>query len=435
MNYPWLSEIVTPIVAGMKIAVIGSGISGLGAAYILSRKYEVHLYEASSRLGGHAHTTTIKEQEGNIPVDVGFLVYNTLTYPHLTALFDHLGVETVESNMGLSIRLQHEDMEWAGDNLNTVFAQRKNLVNLKFLKFLREILRFHKEAEELLIQSRRHGWLLGELLKERKYSEVFLTHYLLPMGAAIWSTSESKMLDFPASTFMTFMLNHKLVQVNHRPVWRTVKGGSIEYVKKIASHLDHVYTSSPVTQVRSIENGARLRTPQGEKTYEKVVFATHAPVTRRILEAPEKRVDEVLSSFQVSRNIGVLHQDSRFMPKRQRCWSAWNVIGSEPTKGDSVSLSYFLNKLQPLEALENYFLTLNPRDEVDAGIETFEFDHPLMTAKAIRAQLDIDSIQGRGNIYYAGAWTRYGFHEDGLLSAVRVAQKMNVDPPWTLAQS
>jgi predicted NAD/FAD-binding protein len=308
----------------MKIGVVGGGISGLGAALILSQQHEVHLFESAPKLGGHAHTVQVNDN-GSIPMDIGFLVYNELTYPHLTAMFDYLQVPTVDSEMSLSIQVRQKNLEWCGTNLNSVFGQRLNLVRPNFYKMLFEILRFHREAEHNLALAKRHGWTLKDLFAERKFSAALSREYVLPMGAAIWSTPETGMLDYPADTFLTFFLNHRLLQVSQRPVWRTVAGGSIEYVRRIENRLPYVHLSSNVKQVRRLDQGVAIVTTSGSVTFDRVIMATHAPVTLALLSNASEREREILGSFAYQPNATVLHRDSSPMPKRKLCWSSWNV--------------------------------------------------------------------------------------------------------------
>lgn len=416
----------------MKIAVIGSGISGLGTALLLSQKHEVHIFEASSRLGGHAHTTQIESGDRTLNVDTGFLVYNELTYPNLKALFKYLQVETVASDMSLSVQIPEIGLEWAGDSLNTVFAQRKNFFNFKFYKLLNQILKFHSNAEANLQKARFHRWTVGQLLKN--YSPILAEWYILPMVAAIWSTPEKGMLDFPAETFLTFFINHKLLQVNDRPVWRTVKNGSKNYVDKIASRLEHVHFSEPVLSVRSLypeQRQVRIMTGRGDYTFDRVVFATHAPVTRQIYQFKSLQQAQVLQNFTTIPNKAFLHEDSNFMPNNAKCWASWNVQGRlQSQNSDKVSLTYFLNRLQPLQTSKKLLLTLNPTSEPKKIIFQADYDHPRFDWSAIDAQKEIAAIQGHDGVYFAGAWTRYGFHEDGLLSAVKVAELFEISPPW-----
>lgn len=415
----------------MKVAVVGSGISGLGAALLLQQKHEVHLFESDSRLGGHAHTNQITNSGNTFGVDTGFLVYNDLTYPHLKGLFKYLSVETVDSDMSLSLQIPESNLEWAGDNLNSVFAQRKNLINPQFYKFLFQILKFHKNAEQNRQLCIINKWTIGELIQHEKYSNELLEWYILPMVAAIWSTPEKGMLDFPAETFLTFFINHKLLQVNDRSVWKTVKNGSIQYVNKIASQLSHIHLSEPVTKVESIGDRIYLESIKSKYEFDKVVFATHAPVTRKIYTFKNELQKNIIESFSDISNDAVLHTDQSFMPENKKCWSSWNVKAQLKTsESDKVSLTYYLNKLQPLPTLEKLLLTLNPSVKINNTILSHQYAHPKFDQKAIDAQKKISSIQGIDNVYFAGAWTRYGFHEDGLLSAVNVAKCFDISPPW-----
>jgi uncharacterized protein len=415
----------------MNIAVIGSGISGLGSAFLLGQKHKVHLFESSHRLGGHAHTTSIERDSKQFNVDSGFLVYNDLTYPHLKGMFKHLDVETVASDMSLSIQVPDVGLEWAGDNLNTVFAQRKNLLNPKFYRLLFNILDFHKKAELNRELARKNKWTIGEMLKQQNYSRELLEWYVLPMVAAIWSTPEKGMLDFPAETFLTFFINHKLLQVNDRPVWRTVKNGSKNYVEKIAQKLHHVHLHEPVISVE--HDGAKLKLTTAKQVYsfDQVIFATHAPVTARIYKFQNAAQEKVLRSFSTVQNNAYLHEDLGFMPKKRKCWASWNVQAQMNTHhSDKVSLTYLLNRLQPLATQRNMLLTLNPSKKPENVIFDAQYDHPKFDQKAIDAQAALPGIQGIGGVYFAGAWTRYGFHEDGLLSAVNVAKLFDIHTPW-----
>ncbi len=421
----------------MKIAVVGAGISGLGAAWLLAKQHEVHLFEADSRLGGHANTVSVTESDSagapgpTVAMDTGFLVYNELTYPNLCAFFSALEVETVDSNMSLSVQVQDKNLEWNGTNLNGVFGQRTNLFNFSFHRMLLEILRFGKEAEENVRAARENSWSLNDLLKARGYSNNFKQDYLIPIGAAIWSTPESKMLQFPAETFLQFFINHKLLQVNNRPVWRTVKNGSINYVNKVARALAHVHLNSAVLSVERLTNKIIVRTAQGSADFDKVVLATHTPITNTILLNKSEMEHQVLSSIGYEPNRTVLHKDVAVMPKNKRCWAAWNVNGTLTQKQQrKVSLSYYLNLLQPLQTQVNYFVTLNTTSVLQNTLQEFNYSHPQFDHLAIRAQNNLPMIQGNGGVYFAGAWSRYGFHEDGLLSAVKVAEYLGIYPPW-----
>ncbi|MFN7903798.1 MAG: NAD(P)/FAD-dependent oxidoreductase [Pseudobdellovibrionaceae bacterium] len=419
----------------MKIAVIGAGISGLGSAYLLAQKFEVHLFESANRLGGHSHTVFASEEEKQIPIDTGFLVYNELTYPHLTAFFKHLDVVTVASDMSLSIQNKNKNLEWAGTNLNSVFGQRKNLFKPKFYLMLREVLRFAKEADQNIIDSQKNSWTLGELLKYRSYTDEFCEDYILPTGAAIWSTPEKGMLDYPAETFLNFFRNHRLLDVTNRPTWRTVKNGSIQYVQKIASKLPHIHLNKSILKVLRTNGKIEVQTLGESFVFDRVVMATHAPLTAKILDGQSSMEKKVLNSFRYEANHAFLHQDDDLMPKQKRCWASWNVSASglaAMNQASQVSLTYFINLLQPLNTNKNYFVTLNPGETPKNVLRAIDYSHPQFDLKSIAAQKELHEIQGKSGVYFAGAWTRYGFHEDGLLSAVKVAEMLNVGVPWKI---
>lgn len=438
----------------MKIAVIGSGISGLGASLLLGQKHEVHLFESDTRLGGHAHTSTIRQNGGSYNVDTGFLVYNDLTYPHLRSLFRYLGVETIASDMSLSVQEPNVGLEWAGDSLNTVFAQRKNLLNPRFYRLVRDILRFHRSAEINRALSRANRWTVEELFHNRSYSRELKEWYILPMIAAIWSTPEKSMLKFPAETFLTFFINHKLLQVNDRPVWRTVKDGSVNYVNKVAERLRHVHLNEAVVRVKKTMQALELTSSRQTYHFDKIIFATQPALTSRIYEPRSSEVARLLGCFKSESNRAFLHKDRTFMPNSKRCWSSWNVqaklrcpggadtasgTGSGGTAGfagpgsSKVALTYFLNRLQSLKTPDNILLTLNPERKPAESMLQVDYDHPVFDQTAIDAQTELPGIQGHDGIYFAGAWTRYGFHEDGLLSAVNVARHFEIQPPWEVS--
>ena len=417
----------------MKIAIIGSGISGLGASLILAQKHEVHLFEADARLGGHAHTSTVQVGEDKVNVDTGFLVFNDLTYPHLRSMFKYLGVEIAPSDLSLSIRIPHANLEWAGDNLDTVFAQRRNLLNIPFQLMLLDILKFHKNAEKHRDEAREKQWTVADLLENHKYSKQLREWYILPMVAAIWSTPEIDMLNFPADTFLTFFLNHKLLQVNDRPQWKTVKGGSKHYVEAIAKRLQHVHTNEAVTGVQAQGAQVLLKTAKGEALFDKVIFATQPTLTKKILQTNKEQVLDVLSKFKIIKNKAYLHQDTSFMPKSRKCWSSWCVQANYKTDQQShVALTYYLNRLQPLTTKQDVFLTLNPARVPSSVIMQADYGHPQFDRTAIEAQKLVPRIQGIDGVYHIGAWTRYGFHEDGLLSAVNVCELLGVSHPWVI---
>jgi predicted NAD/FAD-binding protein len=413
----------------VKIAIVGSGISGLAFAYLASKNHETHLFEAAPRLGGHANTVKVPSDGKEIPVDTGFIVYNELNYPHLSALFKHLDVPTSPSEMTLSIAFTKKNLEWGGKNLSTVFAQKSNLFNKQFLRMIWEILSFHRNAERFSREAEIQKISLGELLQNAGYSRALIDLYLAPMASAIWSTSVDRILEYPAESFFRFCLNHRLLQVEGRPAWRTVRGGSCEYVKRIVAKIDNIWLGSAVKAVERIDGKIRLKTKEQDSNFDMVVFATHPPDTLKILSAPNPLERELLSSFKYQKNQALLHRTESLMPARKKIWSSWNFRQPEP-KSELAETTYWMNLLQPLATKENFFVTLNPlNSNLNADYqETYE--HPLFDRAAISAQSRINEIQGEGGIYHIGAWSRFGFHEDGILSAANLATHLGWEIPW-----
>lgn len=414
----------------MKIAVVGSGISGLSAAWLLNARHEVALYEAADYLGGHTNTVDVTLNGTTYPVDTGFLVHNDLTYPNLIQLFEHLGVETHATEMTFSVNLPDRDIEWAGSSLATLFAQKRNLLRLQFLLMLREVLDFNAKAHGLLNWSEQHRATLGGLLDAHGYSEFFRQSYLLPMAAAIWSSSPAQILDFPAATFLRFCINHRLLQIEGRPQWRSIVGGGRQYVRKMAAALD-VRLGQRVDRVTRRAGAVQLISQGDVQDYDAVVFATHAPDTLNMLTDADDVERTLLESVRYQPNLAILHTDRRFLPCRESLWSAWNYL-SRGDGGGSVCVTYLLNRLQRLPFQTPLMVTLNPsKDMFPRGeISRFHYDHPIFDQAAIDAQTRLPLLQGRNRTWFCGAWCGYGFHEDGLKSALRVAADLGVEAPW-----
>ncbi|MBW8329368.1 MAG: FAD-dependent oxidoreductase [Thiobacillus sp.] len=415
----------------MRIAVVGSGIAGLSAAWLLSRRHEVTLYESDTRLGGHANTVDVSLDGQTFPVDTGFLVFNHRTYPELTRLFDTLGVETVASDMSFSVKLDEPDLEWAGTHLGTVFGQRRNLARPAFWSMLRDILRFNREAvrEPALASS----MALGDYLKARGYGTPFIEWYLLPMAAAIWSCPASQMLEFPLASFVTFCHNHGLLQVVDRPQWRTVKGGSREYVKRLAAAIGEIHLGQPVESLRPRGGKIELASGSLSGVYDQVVLACHSDQSETILGAHYPSRARLLQQMPYQSNRAVLHSDASMLPRRQSLWSAWNYQSGHGGLSDRpVAVHYLINRLQPLPTDTPVIVSLNPLQPPDPSRVhgEFRYSHPVFTRHAAAVQRQINARNGRDGIWLAGAWLGYGFHEDGLASALRVARQLNAVAPW-----
>lgn len=418
---------------GQQIAVVGAGIAGLASAYLLSRRHSVTLFEAGDYLGGHTRTVDVTVEAQTVPVDTGFLVFNDRTYPNLIALFKELGVASLETDMSFGVTLDDGRFEWAGTSLDTVFAQRRRLLSPSFYVLLRDILRFNRQANANLQAALQSDMTLGQLLDQGGYSPVFRDAYLLPMAAAIWSSPTGDILRFPAATFLRFCINHALLQVNDRPKWRSVAQGGRNYVDKIAATLSDIRLSTPVEAVVRTPGGVRLQTAHETAHFDAVVFATHAPTTRRMLADADTEEAAVLDAVRYQANTALLHTDPSFLPRRRKVWSAWNYIGGAAVAGTRpVCVSYLINQLQPLPFETPVIVTLNPFREPapDKLLGRFDYEHPLLDHAATRAQKQLPAIQGRRNTWFAGAWTGYGFHEDGLKSALRVAADFGVSPDW-----
>lgn len=412
----------------MKIAIIGSGISGLGAAYLLNSKFDITVYEKNDYLGGHSRTREVSNGLETIPVDTGFIVFNDRNYPNLCALFDRLNVPVENSDMSFGVSIEDGWLEYSSYNM---FAQRRNLIRPMYWNMIRNILRFNKQAMAYLEKSPDIN--LGDCLEELKMDRWFRDYYLLAMGAAIWSCPLQTMLDFPARTFIQFFNNHGLLTVNDHPQWKTVTGGSREYIKRLTADFKHkIQLNSGIKTVKRSANQWFLETEHGiTDIYDHVVFACHADEALNMIESPASEIQTVLASFRYQNNRVVLHRDTSFMPKNKQCWSSW-VYLSENSQTDCVSLSYWMNNLQNIDKSFPIFVTLNPGREPDPELvfEEHWFSHPIFNHEAVYAQARIDSIQGIDKLWFCGAYQRYGFHEDGLLSAVRLVKKLGVNIPW-----
>lgn len=417
-----------------KIAIIGSGISGLSAAWLLSNKYQVTVFEAGKTLGGHTNTVDVTLDGITHPVDTGFLVYNHKTYPNLKAMFQWLAVEGVETEMSFAVSLRNPDMEWAGSSLATVFAQKRNMLRPRFWRMLADILRFNRESVARLNTQFDDTLTLREFLLRGNYSSAFAHWYLLPMAGAIWSCPTGQMLDTPFATFVRFCQNHGLLQIFNRPTWRTVKGGGREYIKRLISDLNDIRINCPVKAVKPQSYGVIVEHEDGSEHFDQVVLACHSDQAFHLLgEHASTEQYEILTAIRYQPNRAVLHTDASLLPRNPALWSAWNYM-SEIDGHDTqpVSVSYLINKLQPLPFRQPVVVTLNPLREParESILAEFDYAHPVLNRAAVSAQRKLPAIQGERGIWLCGAWTGYGFHEDGLKSGLAVAGSLGVYPPW-----
>ena len=431
----------------MDIAVVGAGIAGLSCAWALRGGRldgrgdgdahpppTVTLYEANDYAGGHTHTVDAEVDGVAHPVDTGFLVFNHRTYPRLVALFDALKVETVASEMSFSVRLTGRGtraIEWAGNDLDSVFVQRRNALDPRFLRMLADLVRFNRQTSALAQgQPALDTWTVGEFLDAHHYSRAFRDWYLLPMAAAIWSCSTAQMRDFPLSTFVHFCANHGLLQITDRPQWYTVTGGARRYVERIVTALPDVRLATPALGVSRVTSGGlakvAVRSARGTALHDHVVLATHSDQSLALLDGPTVAERELLGSIRYQANHAVLHTDASLLPANPRAWAAWNYqcdIASSAPDDRAVSVNYLINRLQPVPFRRPVLVSLNPiqAPQPSTVLRSFDYAHPVFDARAINAQRRLPTIQGRRNVWYCGAWTGYGFHEDGLRSGLDVA--------------
>ncbi|MEO6015031.1 MAG: FAD-dependent oxidoreductase [Devosia sp.] len=420
------------------IAVIGSGVSGLSAAWLLSRTHRVTLFEAESRLGGHSHTVLAPTGTTLTPVDTGFIVFNERNYPNLTALLDHLGVATERSVMSFAASLDNGRLEYSSAGLKGMLGQRSNSVSLRFWLMVRDIYRFYLEAPKLVARPEYEGVTLGEYLDQNGYTDAFIEDHLLPMGAAIWSTTAKQMRDYPLIAFVRFFIHHGLLDLVDRPKWRTVSGGSIEYVKRMMGAVQDVRLGAGAKEIRREHGGVTVIDAKGERSwFTDVVIATHADQALALLADKDESESALLGAFDYTDNLAVLHSDTSLMPRRQRVWSSWNYIGESSDSGERpLCVTYWMNKLQNLDPTHPLFVTLNPTREIaaDKFIQSFNYTHPLFDRKAVDAQQDLWRLQGNRHTWFAGSYFGAGFHEDALQSGLAAAEGVGgVRRPWRVA--
>ena len=408
----------------MKIAVIGSGISGLSAAYYLSKKFKVDLFEQEDYFGGHSYTYDIKNQKKTIPVDLGFIVFNELTYPNLLNFFKELEVPFEKSDMSFAVSIQGSNIEYGGRGLKAIFANKSNIFNFNFLKMIIEIVSFYKNAP-LLIKNNLDGETLGSYLDKSNFSKYLVEYHIIPMVAAIWSMPFSKAREIPLKLFLNFFINHGLFKLRNRPQWYTVTGRSRTYVKKVLNKISgEIFKNYKVISVNRNENNVRIKIGDDYLDYDHIVLASHADQSLKMLDKPTEEEQRILSKFKYVSNQAILHSDEKLMPKKKLAWSSWNSISN----GKQTSVTYWLNNLQNLKSDNNFFLTLNPFCEINKKsiIKKINFTHPHFNSDTLKYQKSLFSLQGKKRTWYCGSYFGYGFHEDGIKSTINLMKNFKI---------
>jgi len=432
---PHLVTDAPPPPSGQRIAVVGSGIAGLSCAWLLSRSHDVTLYEADDRIGGHSNTVQAPTPNEPVAVDTGFIVYNPPNYPNLTALFEHLGVPTKPAHMSFAVSIDDGAFEYCSHGIASLFAQKRNYASPKFWRMISDLLRFQKQAPKDLPALERSGETLDAYLLRGGYGALFREAHLLPQAAAIWSCTMGQMADYPAASFVKFYMNHNLLKVDMKPNWRTVDGGSRQYVDRLVGAFEgRIVTRAGITGVVRGLDGAALRFDDGRlERFDAVVLATHSDQALRLLDAPSAEDRRLLGAIEYRPNRVILHRDVALMPKRRKAWAAWTHLGYSDRAGEG-GVTYWMNELQGLEG-PPLFVSLNPAREPDPSLILGEWDyeHPVFDAAAVAAQAELWSLQSRRNTWFAGAWFGAGFHEDGLQAGLAVAEQLGgVRRPWTV---
>lgn len=421
-----------------KIAVVGSGISGLSCAWLLNKTHDVTLYEKDDRLGGHANTVSFNLNDSQIDVDTGFIVFNPVNYPNLVKFFETLQIPSYNTDMSFAVSINNGNLEYSGTGLSGLLAQKRNMIRPYFWRMVQQVLRFYNESPQLMHQENIDQISLGELLKQHGYGDTFIYNHLLPMGSAIWSTPVDTMLNYPAGSFLRFCQNHGLAQLKDRPQWKTVHGGSRTYVDRIAIELTgKIRLNSHIHKIIRTPSQVIIKDLHGNQaSYDDVVLACHADQALELLAEPSVAEQQLLSHFPYQRNKAYLHLDKNLMPQRQSVWSSWNYLaaGNEQDK-QRVSVTYWMNKLQRLNTETPVFVSLNPLAEPSPGniVRSFFYDHPVFEQQSFQAQQQLWSLQGQQHTWFCGAYFGYGFHEDGLQAGLAVAEQLGGIPrPWTL---
>ena len=415
-----------------KIAIIGSGISGLSAGWLLSKYHHVSIYEKNDKLGGHTNSITVKNGQRDITIDTGFIVFNNHTYPNLWRLFDHIGLEVTDSDMSFAVSVDNGGFEYSGTGFGGIFAQKRNVIRPRMWSMLSDLRRFYKMAP----LDRDYGGTLGDYLRENSYNDPFILDHLVPMTAAIWSSPGTNIDLFPFQTFVDFCINHGLLNYVNRPQWRTVPGGAAQYIPLLTENFNEINTNRQITSIRRDASGVFITDQSGQCCrYDDIVIATHGDEALAMLDTPSDDEKRLLSCFRYSKNRALLHTDPSFMPKRKSAWASWNVIENNgPIRGGNLTqqmfddsplcVTYWMNKLQPLDTDTQYFVTLNPRKKCAPESVLYEtsYYHPIFDDESTQAQKQLWQLQGKDRTWYCGAHFGYGFHEDGLQSGLKIAE-------------
>ncbi len=417
----------------MKIAIIGTGISGLSTAFLLQPYHEITVYEKNDYLGGHSCTIEIETEGDKIPVDIGFIVFNKKNYPNLSSMFSYLNIPIAKSSMSFGVSIDDGWLEYGTERLLDIFSQPRNLIRPQFIRMILDIYRFNAFAKKYV--QKNSECTIGECIAELNLGEWFTQYYLLPMSGAIWSTPSSRMLEFPADTLIEFFDNHGLLSISEQPQWYTVEGGSREYVQRLSEPFSHRVQLGRTLKSISRSTGFLTLTEDNgtQDQFDQIVLACHSDQALQLIEKPTPEEENILGNIKYQRNRVVLHEDISFMSKRKGSWSSWMYLGNRQHKDDGpISLSYWMNNLQPLKTSRPFIVTLNPAREPATELIRHDcvFEHPEFNQLAVRSQKKIDEIQGKNGLWFCGAWAGYGFHEDGITSAMSVAQALGAEIPW-----
>ena len=414
----------------MRIAIVGAGISGMTAAYYLSRSHDVSVFEANDYIGGHANTATVKEKNRSIPVDTGFIVFNQQNYPNLCRLFDELNVASINTDISFSVHCEQTGLEDNGTSFNKLFSQRRNIINIQFWKMLKDINRFHKEAVELLNAGMDDRITVEEFSKQKGYGDAFLTQYLIPLGASLWSSPADRFRQFPMLFVIEFLNNHCMLQLNGRPQWKTVKGGSKEYVSKLINSLkEKIQINNSVSRVIRHKSHVEIVSKHNNSlTFDEVIICCHSDQAIHLMQSPDEYELELLQQFQYQQNEAVLHTDISVLPKNKKAWASWNYRIPKENK-DHVSVTYNMNCLQSLAAEETYCVSLNQTRHInkDKILKRIIYHHPQFSPGRSEAQSNHTKLIRRDRVSYCGAYWGYGFHEDGVSSALRVCDAFDIE--------